>query len=230
MGPVGDVEFSNLWPREDALPGFRSWMEHYFATSQRLSLQLMRALEVAMALPAGALTDRCAGHASELRLNHYPATPAAALRDGGVAKRIWPHTDFGIITLLAQDGEGGLEIEAKTKPAAAPAGGGGSPSSFVPVPLEDPTELVVNVGDTLERWTNGRLGAGLHQVTLPRGVEADDLGDVVLPTRYSVAFFLKANRAASVGPIRLLVPEGGTAAYEEMTALEYQQRRTAIVY
>ena len=214
MGPVDDDEFPNIWPHENAIPGFQSWMEHYFAKTQQLSMELMRALEVAMDLPPDSLTGRCEGHASELRLNHYPSTSVAKLSDGK-AKRIWPHTDFGIITLLAQDSEGGLEIEQK-----------GQPGGFVPVPLVDKTELVVNVGDTLERWSNGRLKAGLHQVSLPRGVKDDD----ILPTRYSVAFFLKANRRASVGPIGLLVPEGCAAEYEDMTALEYQQRRTAIVY
>jgi isopenicillin N synthase-like dioxygenase len=213
MGPVGDPEFPNIWPEDSSIPGFQSWMEHYFEKSQQLSMQLMRALEIAMNLPAGSLTDLCEGHASELRLNHYPETHVARFQDGK-AKRIWPHTDFGIITLLAQDSEGGLEIQDKDKPG-----------TFVPVPLVDKTELVVNVGDTLERWTNGILKAGLHQVTVPRALQGE-----ILPTRYSVAFFLKANRRASVGSIRMLVPEGCTATYEDMTALEYQQRRTNIVY
>ena len=176
-------------------------------------MQLICALEVAMKLPAGALTDRCEGYASEFRLNHYPSTPVAKLRDGK-AKRIWPHTDFGIITSLAQDSEGSLEIEHK-----------GQPGGFVPVPLVEKTELVVNVGDTLEQWTNGRLKAGLHQASFLRGIQ-----DGILPTRYSVAFFLKANWGASVGPISLLVSDGCATEYEDMKALEYQQRRTAIMY
>jgi isopenicillin N synthase-like dioxygenase len=213
MGPVSDIEFPNIWPQEIAIPGFKSWIEYYFGKTQQLAMQLMRILEVAMDLPAGALTARCEDDASELRLNHYPSTPVSKLRDGN-SKRIWPHTDFGIITLLAQDSEGGLEIEHR-----------GQPGGFVPVPLIKKTELVVNVGDTLERWTNGILKAGLHQVSLPCGVQ-----DGILPTRYSAAFFLKANRMASVGPIGLLVPYGCEPEYEDMTAIEYQKRRTAVVY
>lgn len=188
-------------------------MEHYFERSQQLTLQLMRALEIAMNLPAGSLTDRCQGHASELRLNHYPPMHVNRVKEGK-ASRIWPHTDFGIITLLAQDSVGGLEIEQKDQP-----------NHFVPVPLVNKTELVLNIGDTLERWTNGRLKAGLHRVTTPRGVKGD-----MLPERYSVAFFLKAKRTASVGPISAFVPEGSMPKYEEMTALEYHQTRVNIVY
>jgi len=166
-----------------------------------------------MNLPDGALTDRCQGHASELRLNHYPSTHVQKFKEGK-ASRIWPHTDFGIITLLAQDSVGGLEIEQKDQP-----------NHFVPVPLVDKTELVMNIGDTLERWTNGRLKAGLHQVTTPR-----DLREDIIPERYSVAFFLKAKRTTSVGPISAFVAEGSTPKYEEMTALEYHQTRVNIVY
>lgn len=188
-------------------------MEKHFDTCQQLTLQLMEALEVATDLPAGELTDRCAGHASELRLNHYPATPVDKMREGK-ASRIWPHTDFGVITLLTQDRVGGLEIEQKDRP-----------NTFMPVPLEEETELVVNIGDCLERWTNGLLKAGLHRVTVPRDAEAE-----TLPERFSIAFFLKAARHVSVGPIRAFVPEDRRPAYEDMTALEYHQTRVNIVY
>ncbi|KAF2762357.1 oxidoreductase [Pseudovirgaria hyperparasitica] len=213
MGPVGDPEFPNVYPSNSAAPGFQSWMEKYFEKGQQLSLDLMRALEVAMELPKDALVDRCEGHASEIRMIHYPETPLSKLADGKLMP-IWPHTDFGILTLLAQGTSGGLEIEDKNVPGG-----------YLPVPLVDKTELLINVGDTLERWTNGRVQAGLHQVTVPSDVKGE-----VFPERYSVAFFLKANRATSAGPIPLFVPEGTTSKYKEMTALQYHAHRTAIMY
>ena len=213
MGPVGDPEFPNVYPQDSVAPGFQSFINQYFEKSQQLALQLMQALEVAMDLPNDALVDRCEGHASEIRMIHYPETRLDQLQDGKT-KRIWPHTDFGILTLLAQGSTGGLQIEDKTQV-----------ESFVGVPLVDKTELLINVGDTLDRWTNARIPAGLHQVGIP-----DDVKDNTLPERYSVAFFLKANRRTSAGPIPIFVPEGTTSKYEEMTALEYHRRRTAIMY
>ncbi|RDW69675.1 clavaminate synthase-like protein [Coleophoma cylindrospora] len=216
IGPSGDTEFPNKWPNDKLIPGFRPWIESYFDRSQQITLELMEALEIAMQLPKGAFVEKCQGHASELRLNHYPGISVKTLEEGQTS-RIWPHTDFGIITLLSQDDVGGLEIKDKNHP-----------TNFLPVPREDPAELVVNIGDTLERWTNGFLQAGLHQVTTPR--EMLNRCDETLRPRRSNAFFLKAHRQMSVGPLSQFVAEKTPARYEDMTALAYQQRRTAIVY
>jgi isopenicillin N synthase-like dioxygenase len=115
MGPVDDPEFPNVYPSESKVPGFKAWMEQYFKRSQQLSLQLMEALEIALNLPKNALVDRCEGHASEIRMIYYPETNMKELEDGK-SKRIWPHTDFGILTLLAQGSTGGLQIEDKNTP------------------------------------------------------------------------------------------------------------------
>lgn len=212
MGRIGDPEYPNNYPSESVAPGFKSWMEQYFVKGQQLALELMRALEISMDLPKDALIDRCEGHGSELRMIYYPEVHRDELKDGK-SMRIWPHTDFGILTLLAQGSTGGLQIEDP------PHSG-----KFVGVPLVEKTELLINVGDTLERWTNGRVPAGVHQVT------ASDEKEEILPARYAVAFFLKANRKTSAGPIPIFVPGGTKSKYEEMTALEYHQRRTALMF
>nr|QIW91883.1 OXY4 [Phialomyces arenicola] len=215
-GPAQDMQFQNKWPDKEMLPGFRTWMESYFDRSQAITLELMEALEIAMHLPKGAFVRKCLGHASELRLNHYPSITVQTLEEGKT-RRIWPHTDFGIITLLAQDDMGGLEIQDKDHP-----------NQFLPVRREDPSEFVVNIGDTLERLTNGVLRAGLHQVTTPQHMQ--NRRDEMLPSRRSIAFFLKAHRQMSVGPLSQFVTDDRPSQYEDMTALGYQQRRTGIVY
>ncbi|KAL3470130.1 putative gibberellin 20-oxidase [Aspergillus californicus] len=218
IGPPTDPTYPNKWPSPDTLPSFQENLEEYFSRCQSITLSLLTALALAMGLPADTFTRLCHGHASELRLNHYPAIKRETLT-GGTTSRIWPHTDFGIITLLAQDAVGGLEIQDRS------AEGG-----FVPVPREDAAEFVVNIGDCLERWTNGVLRAGLHRVSTPMpGGDAKEEGEKV-PARRSVAFFLKAHRGMSVAPIGLLVSEERPSRYEDMTALAYQQLRTGIVY
>jgi isopenicillin N synthase-like dioxygenase len=198
------------------IPGFQPWLESFYDRSLHISFALMEALEIAMQLPKGSFLQKCQGHASELRLNHYPTITVKTLQEGRTS-RIWPHTDFGVITLLAQDDVGGLEIQDKDHP-----------TDFLPVPREDVSELIVNIGDTLERWTNGFLQAGLHQVTTPREILNRSI-ETVRPRR-SIAFFLKAHRQMSVGPLPQFVAEKTPAKYEDITALAYQQRRTAIVY
>ena len=68
------------------------------------------------------------------RVFRYPPTPTAGW---GVAE----HTDYGLLTLLAQDGNDGLEVRG--------------PDGWIPVP-GDADVLVVNLGDMLERMTGGR--------------------------------------------------------------------------
>jgi isopenicillin N synthase-like dioxygenase len=113
-GPRDDFEYPNLWPDGD-LPEFRIFMEDYFELCQKISLQIMEALEVGLRLPKGALVERCTRAASELRVLHYPSVSIKTLLDGK-HKRTWPHTDFGIITLLFQDSVGGLELEDRMNP------------------------------------------------------------------------------------------------------------------
>ena len=76
------------------------------------------------------------------RIFRYPSTGDEGW---GVAE----HTDYGLVTLLAQDGRGGLEVRG--------------PGGWIAVPA-DPEVLVVNLGDMLERMTDGRYRSTPHRV------------------------------------------------------------------
>lgn len=217
-GPRDDTEFPNLWPEED-MPEFRAFMESYFDTCHEVSIQIMEALELGLKLPQGALVQRCLPAHSELRVLHYPPVPIQTLMNGKT-KRVWPHTDFGIITLLFQDAAGGLELEDRSRPG-----------TFAPVvaqPKGSPSELVVNTSETLQRLTNDFIRAGLHQVNVPLTAKGRTEGN--LPARYSVPFFFKASRAANVGPIHHFVTEDRPTSYPDMTALEFNQMRNKLVF
>lgn len=157
--------------------------------------------------------------ASEIRLNRYPPTSLKKLASGNV-KRTWPHTDFGIITLLFQDSAGGLEFEDREHPG-----------TFVPVtptPEGRPKEMIINIRNTFQRWTNGVITAGLHQVTAPPAWKASK--EAILPERHSCVFLFKASRDVSVGPLPEFASGEREARYDEVTALEYQQRMTKELY
>lgn len=191
-----------------------------FATFENVAAQILEALETALSVPPRTF-NRLITHeanASELRLNHYPAIDVAELKKGDVS-RIWPHFDLGVITLLFQDRTSGLEFEDRKHRGAG---------RFVRVESDDPRELIVNVSETLQRWTNGRLPAGLHRVGLPP--ELDGGEKEVLAERFSVPYFCKADRAATVGCLEPFVEPGAKAAYEDMTAIEYHQQRLLSAY
>jgi isopenicillin N synthase-like dioxygenase len=175
-------------------------------------------MELGLQLPSGTFVNRCKPDASELRILHYPQISLKTLSEGKV-KRAWPHTDFGIITLLFQDGVGGLELQDRR-----------NPTSFLPVlppPPGGPSEMVVNISDTLQRWTNNVIKAGVHQVSVPRVLT---MNEGIVPVRHSAIFFFKPDRETSAGPLSEFVTEDNPAAYDEITALEYQKRRTRVLY
>ena len=193
-------------------------MEEAFDILKGISATIVEALEMALKLPRGTMLDKITheGNASEMRVNHYPAIDVREIRGGGVS-RIWPHFDLGVITLLFQDGVGGLEFEDREKR-----------ETFERITCGSPSEMVVNVSETLQRWTNGFIAAGLHRVTIPQCLEDEE--SAILPERYSIAYFCKADRNASVGPIRQFVRKDAEPAYNDITAIEYHRQRLQSAY
>ena len=216
MGAPTDLSYPTRWPTH--LPGFRPFMESAFDSLERTAAIIMSALESALELSPGTFLSSIthAENASELRLNHYPAIPVREISSGSVS-RIWPHFDLGVITLLFQDGNcSGLEFEDRSQ---------SEEKCFNRVSCGDPQEMVVNVSETLQRWTNGKLAAGLHRVNVPQGLKGD-----VVPERFSVAYFCKADRDADIGALKEFVGNGDEKKYESISAIEYHQQRLQSAY
>jgi isopenicillin N synthase-like dioxygenase len=216
QGAADDWDWLNRWPEDEELPGFRQFMERYYDMSQGVSLYILEAFELALKLPPNSITSKITQKASEARILHYPRINIDDLRSGNVS-RISPHTDLGIITCLFQDRSGGLEMEDREKPG-----------SFTPIPSNSPFEMVVNISETFQRWTNNQLLAGVHQVTIPAHLKSIEAG--FLPERYSVTYFVKADRDACVGPLPQFVSEMEPGSYENITAFDFHQRRLASAY
>ncbi|KAL6895413.1 hypothetical protein HDV57DRAFT_520774 [Trichoderma longibrachiatum] len=215
QGPSDDAEYPNKWPTDSSLSGFRPFMEAFYQQCNDVCLTLMHALEVAWDIDDGSLVARCAPSATDMRLTHYPEIAVDELQTGRTT-RIAPHTDFGPITLLFQDSTGGLEIEDR------------SADKFVPLPPTDTTEMILNVGDTLTRWTNGRITGGVHQVAVPEAMRGKS--GLIIPSRMSMAYLFKAGRDTSVGPLPKFISDKEPAIYPDITALEFQRWRNSIVY
>ncbi|KAJ5837024.1 gibberellin 20-oxidase [Penicillium robsamsonii] len=215
-GSPHDTRWPSRWPGEVVVPGFKAFLEDFYVRSHQAALLILEALEMGLNLPAGVLKSRCGGCASELRLNSYPEIDIEELRRGKVS-RIHPHADLGVITCLFQDGLGGLELEDRSH-----AG------SFLPIPPGARSEMVVNISETFQLWTNNVITAGIHQVTIPPEMKTRTEGRI--SARRSCAFFLKADGDASVAPLPQFVTQERPAAYSEMTALDYHQKRLATAY
>ncbi|KAL9006071.1 MAG: hypothetical protein Q9188_001198 [Gyalolechia gomerana] len=218
QGSAKDLAYPNKWPHELVMPGFRGFMESWYEKMEQVAARLMEALEHAFQLAPGSFLDRMTHekNASEARLLHYPAIEIQEINQGAVS-RIWPHFDLGVITLLFQDDVEGLECEDRA-----------SADTFFSVGSNSRSEMVVNVSETLQRWTNDSLPAGLHRVTVPKSFEKRECG--MVPERYSVTYFCKADRDASVGPLPQFVSNGSEAKYDDVTAIEYHQSRLKSAY
>ncbi len=167
----------NLWPD---LPGFREPVEAYERAMRDFCFRLLRPMALALGLPRDWFVPHFDHPTTFLRLLHYPPQAKDAADDAfGSA----PHTDYGFITILCQDNQGGLEVRRRdgTWLAAPPIQG----------------TWVVNVADMLSRWTNGRWQSTPHRVKNLSG------GD-----RYSCPYFFDM----SMDSIVEVVPTAAGAA------------------
>jgi len=193
-------------------------MEAFYEQCDKICLELVGALEVGLGINDKSITKRCTPSATDLRLTHYPPIPVEELKSGRRI-RIAPHVDFGVISLLFQDSVGGLEAEDRT---------GVEAGYFVPVMPSNHTEMIVNLGATMQRWTNDKLFGGVHRVTVPPSLKNSN--NAIIPARLSVAYLFKADRKVSVGPLPAFVSEKEPARYTEMNALDYHQMKNQSIY
>ena len=152
--------WENKWI--DGLPGFRETMQEYYKAMSTLVYRILRLQSVALGLGPDFLPDHEAFKPAvfNLRLLHYP--PRELTLDGQFG--IGPHTDYGHLTILAQERVAGLEILTRDEQwIEAPALAG---------------HFLLNNADLCSRWTNGRFRSAPHRVINKTGER-----------RHSIPFF-----------------------------------------
>ena len=185
----------NQWP--DGLPVFRRTAETYFAELLRLGSVLMRGFAIALDLDPNFFDDKIDRPMAQLRLLHYPPQSGVVEAD---TIGCGAHTDYGCVTILAQDANGGLQVRnTEGDWIAAP-----------PVP----GAFVVNLGDQMARWTNGRFQATPHRVINVSGRE-----------RYSMPFFFDPNWEAEIACLPNCLEAGESPRFPPVQAGPYLQSR-----
>jgi isopenicillin N synthase-like dioxygenase len=116
-----------------------------------------------------------------MRLNHYTVgDPLAEGERDGLAEladvALGQHTDLGLVTLLIQDDVGGLQAES-------------AEHGWIDVEPR-PGTMVVNLGDSMQVWTNDRYRAAMHRVT-----------PMTTSTRMSIPYFLNPPRDFVMQPV-----------------------------
>lgn len=153
---------------------------------------------------------------------HYPPVPRRGVGGG----RIGAHSDFGTLTLLWQDRVGGLEVKVRRAGEGEKVEG---EEAWVHVaPVEG--AVLVNVGDLLERWSNGRWLSAVHRVVAPPGEGEGEGEDEVCQERYSLPFFATADDDTVIDALPGCWGPDNPKRYEAVTARDYVQMRMAALY
>lgn len=135
----------NLFPRRPA--AMRAVVLEYLDAAESLARRIVGLMDRALDL-GGQLSALVGDPLILFRIFAYPPHPAGDAEHWGVGE----HTDYGLLTLLLQDGAGGLEVRTR--------------SGWIGVdPL--PGSFVCNIGDMLERATGGRWRSNPHRVRNP---------------------------------------------------------------
>jgi len=188
----------NVWPAE--VPSFRDTFSELFATFDRTGLKILCAIARYLKIDEDYFVDTVRDGNSVLRLLHYPPQTEPT----GEHIRAGAHEDINTITLLLGAEEAGLELKTKD-------------GRWIPVSPKA-GELVINIGDMLQRLTNGRLRSTPHRVVNPSPDRASK-------ARYSMPFFLHFRSDFLIEPLPGTVPEGEAPKWPPVTADEYLQER-----
>ncbi|MFD5813470.1 isopenicillin N synthase family dioxygenase [Streptomyces sp. NPDC127038] len=174
----------NRWPAE--LPELRAAAEAYTSHMVRVAQTVNEVLAVTLGLPEDFFTSRAGKATWTQNASWYPSYASIGeVADGQF--RNGPHTDLGTVTLLSrQQGVGGLQAWNEEQDWFSPPYG--------------PDSLVVNLGDLMEQWTDGRWRALKHRVLPPSPAAPDE-------ELLSLVFFFETDPDTLIEPFA--APVGG---------------------
>ncbi|GGD53903.1 isopenicillin N synthase family oxygenase [Erythrobacter arachoides] len=188
----------NVWPSE--VEGFRETFDELYAAFEQAGERILAAIALHLGLPENYFVATVEDGNSVMRLLHYPPlgddVPDKAIRAAA-------HGDINTITLLLGAEEAGLELLSKK-------------GEWVAV-SPPPGALAVNVGDMLERLTNGRLRSTTHRVVNPGG-------EAARRARYSMPFFLHFRPDFTIQALESCVEDDAEVA-PPITAHDFLQQR-----
>tara|TARA_B100000575_G_scaffold286763_1_gene283975 strand:- start:1194 stop:2195 length:1002 start_codon:yes stop_codon:yes gene_type:complete len=190
----------NIIPTEPV--GTKEAFTEAYRIFEKLSSSIMRIMALALGLPEAYFCPLISKHFSVLGIHHYPVLTKPPepnqLRAGA-------HTDFGAITILSIPGSGsGLEVKMDD-------------NSWLKVsPKHD--ELVINLGDMMQRWTNDKWRSTHHRVTAPGILDPQS-------RRLSIAYFVHPNFDAKIECLGKNLKPNDKPRYEVITAGEHIRQK-----
>lgn len=201
--PSKDANLIEEYPENvqvEELPDFNHTGMEAYRMLEKTGIYVLRALALYLGLDEFYFDHWASNGNSILRPIHYPPIteePKGAVRAGA-------HGDINLITLLMGASTGGLQVLRKDG------------EWIDAIPQED--ELVINVGDMLERHTNNKLRSTIHRVINP---PREQWGT----PRYSIPFFMHPRSEMPLNCLEECIDEANPKAYEDITAGEFLDQR-----
>ncbi|MEO7049893.1 MAG: 2OG-Fe(II) oxygenase family protein, partial [Ferruginibacter sp.] len=182
------------------VPHFNETFMEAYRSFEKSSTALLQAIALYLGLDENYFDQYVFNGNSILRAIHYPPIT----QEPKSAIRAEQHEDINLITLLIGASADGLEILTNK-------------NEWVPV-TSLPDQIVVNVGDMLQRFTNNKLKSTTHRVVNPSR-------EVWHTSRFSIPFFLHPKSSMSLKCLDNCIDEKHPILYDDATAGEYLNER-----
>ncbi|MCC5945093.1 MAG: isopenicillin N synthase family oxygenase [Bernardetiaceae bacterium] len=191
----------NIFPKE--VPDFETATLKAYQILEAAGRELLQAAAIHLNLDAHYFDDKIHNGNSILRAIHYfPIENPDAIAPDAV--RAAAHGDINLITLLMGASADGLEVLRRD-------------NKWIPITAL-PEQIVVNVGDMLERHTNNKLKSTIHRVVNPPK-------HLMHTSRYSIPFFMHPRSEMDLSCLPNCIDEQNPKQYEDITAGEFLQQR-----
>ncbi|WP_375445794.1 isopenicillin N synthase family dioxygenase [uncultured Fibrella sp.] len=197
--PEGSMP-ANVLP--DEYPEFSQYSVETYRILEQTGKTLLRAIALYLNLPEDYFEAKVRNGDSILRALHYFPLDPNTTPDGAV--RAAAHGDINLITLLMGASADGLQVLRRD-------------GKWIAITAL-PNQIIVNVGDMLDRLTNHRLKSTIHQVVNP---PREKMGT----SRYSIPFFMHPRAEMNLTCLDSCVDTQNPKLYSDMTAGEFLNER-----
>lgn len=190
-----DEVSKNVWPSSELLPNWKNVMVDYHCQCSNLGFRLAQLIFQCYNISDELLHACFDNPTALLRLLRY----GKILSDPSIGRYgAGPHSDYGLITILAtRPHQPGLEIYYDSR--------------WIPVTLPDPSWLVINLGDSLQRLTNNTIRSTIHRVLITDNQQF----------RHSIPFFYEPNNETIISCLDQFVTPEKPKQYEPIRYGEY---------
>ena len=182
------------------LPEFNAVGREVYQKLEETGREMLRAIALHLNLDENYFDAKIHNGNSILRPIHYPPIT----HEPKDAVRAAEHEDINLITLLMGASADGLQVLNKS-------------GEWISVTAL-PDQIVVNVGDMLQRLTNNKLKSTTHRVVNP---PREKWGT----SRYSIPFFLHPRSEVSLNCLPSCISESNPKNFSDITAGEYLEQR-----